>query len=330
MNKKTIFIFISLVLCLFIVFIFSLSAGSYDISVFESLKALFGYADSDSEMIVRSLRLPRILIAMIVGAGLSASGCAFQAILKNPLADPFTLGVSGGASLGAAIAFSFGFAAAAWFFVPLFAFCGALAAVFGVYLLSSRNGFDGNSMILSGIIISFVFSSAVIFLFALTSPNRMQAAFVWLMGGFSSIDDKLLIAAPAMIVLGCVVLCLSANLINLLAMGGQKAETLGINTKKSVKGIFFIASFITAACVCICGVIGFVGLMIPHIMRRIVGFKHSILMPACILGGAVFLPFCDALSRIIFSPVLFPVGVLTNLTGAVFFMALLLREKKTD
>jgi iron complex transport system permease protein len=324
-NYRLFFVF--MVLCLFAVFIFSLSAGAYDISILEALKALFGYSDTETSMIVRSIRLPRTITAAFVGAGLSASGCVFQAILKNPLADPFTLGVSGGASLGASIAFVFGFAFASWFFIPLFAFLGAAAAVFIVYFLSLKKNFDGNSMILSGVIISFVFSSLVILLFALTSPSRMQSAFIWLMGSFSQIDENLILIVSIVITIGSIILFLSANLIDLLALGGKKADALGVNINKTIKILFFVSSIIAAAGVCVCGVIGFVGLMIPHIFRRVVGIKHSVLIPACILGGAIFLPFCDTLSRILFSPIVVPVGVLTNLIGAAFFMILLLRQK---
>lgn len=314
-------------LILLAVIIFSLSIGSSnDISFIETLNALLGDGDDNSIMIIRHIRLPRIIMALIAGAALGASGCVFQGILKNPLADPFTLGISGGAAFGTTIAFVFGLAAASWIFLPLFAFFGALLAVSIVYLLSAGKRFDSNSMILSGVIISYVFSSAVMLLFALSSSHQMQAAFVWLMGNFSTFDERLVPSVTAIVFLGSLFLCLSGNIINVIALGGDKAKTLGIDIEKNTKIIFLTASLITAATVSVCGIIGFVGLMMPHIMRKIVGGNHIYLIPASALAGAAFLPLCDALSRTLFAPVTIPVGVITSIIGGAFFVFLLLRS----
>ena len=327
-DKKILIIYFLMPALLFAALALSLLAGSNDIPLADVFGALFGRADENSVAVIMKIRLPRIITAMVTGAGLAASGAVFQGILKNPLADPFTLGISGGAAFGTAAGFVLGFASISWLFIPFFAFAGALFAVFAVYVLSYGKRFDSNSIILSGVIISYIFSSAVMLLFALSPANQMQAAFVWLMGNFSTFDERLLPFVFAIVILGALILCLSGNIINAIALGGDKSRTLGIDVEKSVKIIFLIASLVTAAAVSVCGVIGFVGLMMPHIMRKIVGANHSFLIPASALAGAAFLPLCDALSRSLFSPVTIPVGVITSIIGGIFFIFLLTRSKE--
>lgn len=306
------------------VFLFSLTTGSsFDISLADTVKALFGGGDENAVMIINRIRLPRVIMAAVSGAALAASGCVFQGILKNPLADPFTLGISGGAALGATTAFVLGLAAVSWVFLPLCAFAGALLSVSIVYFLSSGKRFDSNSMILSGVIISYVFSSAVMLLFALSSSHQIQAAFVWLMGNFSAFDERLMPFVSVIVAAGTFLLCLCGNIVNAVALGGDKAGTLGINIEKMTKILFLTASLITAAAVSVCGVIGFVGLMMPHIMRKIVGGSHAYLIPASAFAGAVFLPLCDTVSRTLFAPVMIPVGVITSIIGGAFFVFLL-------
>ena len=328
-KNKRIFIFAFLPLLILVVVFFSAVTGSKDVGFFDALKALIGVGDDNTLMLVRQLRLPRIIISVIIGGGLAASGCVFQGILKNPLADPFTLGISGGAAFGTAVGFVSGLAAVSWLFVPFCAFLGALISVSAVYVLSAQKRFDPNSMILSGVIISYVFSSAVMLLFALSSANRLQAAFIWLMGNLSTFDERLLPAVSAIITAGTTALCFSGNIINAIALGGDKSRTLGMDIEKNVKVIFLTASLITAAAVSICGVIGFVGLMIPHIMRKIIGGNNSFLIPASAFAGAVFLPLCDTLGRSLFYPVVIPVGVITSIIGGVFFIFLLLRSDRS-
>ncbi|MCL2144308.1 MAG: iron ABC transporter permease [Endomicrobia bacterium] len=321
-------IFIVLPVSAVLVFIFSLKSGVKYISFFDAAAALFGSGEEDVLTIIRQIRFPRAIMAMAAGAGLAASGCVFQGILKNPLADPFTLGISGGAAFGACSGFVFGLAAVSWLLIPFCAFAGALLAVLAVYILSLQRRFNSNSMILSGVIISYIFSSAVMLLFAVSKTDQIYSAFIWLMGNMSVFDERLLPAAVIIVIIGTVILCLTGNIINAVTLGGQKANTLGINTEKTVKIIFLLTSLITAACVSCCGVIGFVGLMMPHIMRKIVGGNHMILIPASALAGCVFLPLCDTLTRILFAPIEIPVGVITSIIGGVFFIFLLKTSKE--
>lgn len=328
-NKKISYTYIILIILIIIVFFLSLMIGSNEITILDTLKSLFGKSSDESiSIIIKKIRLPRIFMAMISGAGLAAGGCVFQGILRNPLADPFTLGISGGAAFGTAIAFVLGLSAISYLFIPVLAFLGALISVFAVYFLSSKKRFDANSMILSGVVISYIFSSAVMLVFSLSSSHQAQAAFVWLMGNFSTFDERLLLIISIIVIIGTVFLSLCGNIINAIMLGNEKSQTLGINVERAVKIIFLAASFITASIVSLCGIIGFVGLMMPHIMRKIIGANNLFLIPASALAGAAFLPLCDMLSRTLFSPVIIPVGVITSIIGGVFFIFLLLRKDK--
>jgi iron complex transport system permease protein len=308
-------------------FLFSLVSGSADISCIDAIKALFSNTDETITLIIRHIRFPRSVIVCITGAGLAVSGCVFQGILKNSLADPFTLGISGGSAFGVAVAFTSGLATVAGFFIALCAFLGALFSALIVYLLSMYKRFDSNSMVLSGVIVSYVFSAAVMLMFALSPNANIQSAFVWLMGSFSMFDERMILFVAIVVILGAIVLSLSGNTINAVSLGGEKSKTLGINIEASIKFLFLTASFITAATVSVCGIIGFVGLMTPHIMRKIVGTNNTTLIPVCALAGAVFLLTCDTLGKILFKPTLIPVGVITSIVGGSFFVFLLL---KTD
>jgi iron complex transport system permease protein len=326
LNKKGVFIIMSLLAIA--VFLFSLMCGSSGISSADALRALFGSADENIIVIIRRIRLPRIIMACAAGAGLAASGCVFQAVLKNPLADPFTLGISGGAVLGVSAAFVLGLSAVTSFFIPFCAFIGMSLSVFIVYLLSAYKRFNSNAIILSGVVVSYVFSSAVMLMFALSPGNGIQAAFLWLMGNFSAFDERLLVFIISIVVIGIIVLSLLGNIVNALYLGGEKSKTFGINIEKNMTFLFLTASFITAAVVSICGIISFVGLMMPHIMRKFVGMNNMTLIPASAFAGAAFLPLCDTLSRILFAPVSIPVGVVTSVIGGFFFICLLLKSEK--
>jgi iron complex transport system permease protein len=311
-----------------VVFLFSLSIGLDEISFVDAAKALFGDADENVVVIIKQIRFPRIFMACMVGAGLAVSGCVFQSILKNPLADPFTLGISGGASLGASAAFISGLAAMKSFFIPFCAFAGMIVSVSVVYLLSMHKRFNSNAMVLSGVVVSYIFSSAVMLMFALSTENSVQSAFLWLMGNLSSFDERLLPFITAVVLICIIALSLSGNIINAVSLGGEKSKTFGINIERNIKLLFLTASFITAITVSICGVIGFVGLMIPHIMRKIIGTNNVILIPVSAFAGASFLLLCDTLSRVLFSPVLIPVGVITSIIGGLFFICLLLKPNR--
>ncbi|MDR0977446.1 MAG: iron ABC transporter permease [Endomicrobium sp.] len=330
LNKRLLFIYVLMFVLLFLVFLFSLAYNLNEMSFFNALNALFNSKDENIRIIIEVIRFKKIMMICIAGAVLGGSGSVFQAILKNPLADPFTLGISGGAALGASIAFMSGLASTMSFFTPLFAFTGAALSIFTVYLFGLKGGFNSNIMILSGVVVSYIFSSAVMFIFALSQSAGVQQSFIWLMGDFSTFDERLMPFVAVTAGTGLSILSLSGNIIDAISLGREKSESLGNNTERNVRIIFLITSLIVASVVSVCGVVSFVGLMIPHIMRRFVGARAVFLIPASILGGALFLLLCSTLSEILFSPVVIPAGIITSILGGFFFIFLLLKVKKNS
>lgn len=315
-----------LLIILVITFIVAMISGISDIPVMEMLKSLFSTGDGNTYTIINQIRLPRVIIAIVAGAGLACSGCVFQGVLRNPLADPFTLGISGGAAFGASIGFAFGITKLSWIFLPLLGFLGALLSVGLVYILNMKKEFDSNTMILSGVVASYIFSSAVMLVFSISSSDQLYSAFMWLMGNLAFFDERLLPMVIILVMAGVVILCCLGNVINIISLGNEKSNSLGINTARTVKYIFLLSSLITACIVSCCGVIGFVGLMIPHITRKFVGNNNKVLMPFSAVVGAIFLLICDTVSRTVIAPVEIPIGVITSIIGGLFFVFLLLRK----
>ena len=309
-----------LLIILVITFIVAMISGISDIPVMEMLKSLFSTGDGNTYTIINQIRLPRVILAIVAGAGLACSGCVFQGVLRNPLADPFTLGISGGAAFGASIGFAFGITKLSWIFLPLLGFLGALLSVGLVYILNMKKEFDSNTMILSGVVASYIFSSAVMLVFSISSSDQLYSAFMWLMGNLAFFDERLLPMVIILVMAGVVILCCLGNVINIISLGNEKSNSLGINTARTVKYIFLLSSLITACIVSCCGVIGFVGLMIPHITRKFVGNNNKVLMPFSAVVGAIFLLICDTVSRTVIAPVEIPIGVITSIIGGLFFV----------
>jgi iron complex transport system permease protein len=323
-NRRIMVIFVCLFLLLVLSILVSLWLGTINISVFDVVCSFIGNDNIDLRKMIFYVRLPRVVMAVMAGAALAVSGCVFQVILKNPLADPFTLGISGGAAFGTAVAFVSGlFTITSIFFVPLFALAGVFVSVFIVYVLSSYKNFNSNAMILSGVVVSYIFSSIVMLLYVLAPSGSVHTAVVWLMGSLSYVDIKILPFVSILICAGVLFLTFCGNTLNLIALGGEKCRTVGVNINLTIKILFIIASILTAVTVSVCGIIGFVGLMVPHIMRKIVGVNNTVLIPACALCGAVFLLVCDTTARIVVLPIQVPVGVVTSIVGGIFFVFLL-------
>ncbi|MDR2458213.1 MAG: iron ABC transporter permease [Clostridiales Family XIII bacterium] len=328
LNRKFVFTYTLMLVLLFLSFLLSLTYSLNGISFFEAVNALFNVGDANIIIIIKDIRLTRVIIVCVTGAVLGASGCVFQAILRNPLADPFTLGISGGAALGTCVTFISGLAAAASLFVPLFSFVGAILSVFIVYAFGFKGKFNSNNIILSGVVVSYAFSSLVMLMLVLSQFTNVQQSLMWLMGNFSTFDERLMPAITIISVVGLIILSLYGNTIDAISLGHEKFKTLGSNIKNNIKIMFLITSLIVAAIVSICGVIGFVGLIIPHIMRIFVGPKATFLIPASAIGGALFLLLCDTISKILFLPVVIPPGIITSILGGVFFVFLLLNQKR--
>lgn len=269
-------------------------------------------------VVVTDVRLPRILTAALVGGGLAMCGVVFQGILLNPLADPYTLGVSAGAAFGAALAILMNVAALGLHSVPLFAFIGALATLAAVVYLSSASGGPSSSnLILSGIIVAAILSAGISFL-KYVADEQVAVIIFWLMGSFASKtwgDVALILAAVAG---GLAVFLYFARELNLMALGSQMASSLGVDTRKVTLLLLATASLVAAVCVSVSGIIGFVGLLVPHIMRLATGPDNRRLIPASLLSGALLLLCADTLTRAVL-PAEIPIGVLTALIGGPFF-----------
>lgn len=271
--------------------------------------------------VVMEVRLPRILTAALVGGGLAVAGAVFQAILLNPLADPYTLGISSGAAFGASLAIIlsiFGIAIPAWFSIPTFAFLGAMATLIGVFsLASSDNRLSSNSLILSGVIIASILSAGIGFIKYL-ADEQVSIIIFWLMGSFVGRSWGDVTTTLVVIIPGFLFMLYYARDLNIMALGERTADTLGVETARVKKQLLVCASLVTAVAVSVSGIIGFVGLIIPHLLRMILGPDNRILLPACFLGGAILLLGADTVTRA-WLPSEIPIGVLTSLIGGPFF-----------
>jgi len=286
--------------------------------------------DKTNNLIIWQLRAPRIVMATITGAALSTVGGAFQGILRNPLADPYILGVSAGAALGAcigiALQYSTGYYLASY--LPLFAFFGAMFSLYLVYK-SSKISYSANSigLLLAGVAITFLFSALITVLLAL-SNRELHSMIFWLMGDLSTANWKKISIVTLPAIIGCLLLFFYSLDLNALSLGEEEALHLGVNTGKLRIRIFLIGSIIIAIVVSFTGIIGFVGLIIPHIARLLVGPDHRVMLPTSALLGAIFLILCDTLARIVIAPSEIPIGAITALVGAPLFIYLLRRKNK--
>jgi iron complex transport system permease protein len=275
--------------------------------------------------IVRDLRMPRVLLAFVVGGGLGLCGAALQALVRNPLADPYLLGLSGGAGLGAVVAIAAGLGGA-WG-VPMAAFAGAIAALLLVYRLSLVQGrrLDSRVLLLAGVIVSALCGALMSAIMALSSSATLRNAFLWLLGGFSGASWPALGIFLAYAVIPLIILFSTARWLDLLALGEESARHLGLDVDRARLIVYLSTGLLTAASVATAGIIGFVGLVVPHAARRLLGPLHRPLLPAVFFGSGAFLVLADALARTVARPVELPVGVVTAIVGVPLF-ALLLRR----
>lgn len=289
--------------------------------------------ESMSSIVFWRIRVPRTLTAFLAGSGLALSGMAFQALFRNPLATPFTLGVSGGAAFGAALYMRLGFSVAV-LGIPggtLAAFAGALLVILLVYALTrSRGGFTTPTLLLAGVALSFFLSSMILALQYSASLHDSFRLVRWMMGGLGMVGYDAVLNVLPLVVTGAFVLFMLTNELNLLTIGEDLAMSRGLDVPRTKQFLFFAVSIMVGGIVAVCGPIGFVGMMVPHICRLLVGTDHRHLYPASLLFGGTFLTACDVISRTAFSPAEIPVGVITALLGGPFFLYLLLRRKAAD
>lgn len=276
-------------------------------------------------IILGRLRLPRLILAALVGASLSLSGAVFQAVLKNPLAEPFILGVSGGAATGGVLAMLLGLGGL-WG-VSSLAFAGALLTVGLVLFIARRRGrMETSTLILAGVMVNAFFTAVIMFIISTTTDEKLHHIIFWLYGDLGGATmEKALFLAPAAAFVLVAVFALSRQL-NLLAAGDEAASALGVNVEGLKFALFALVSLICAITVSLSGLIGFVGLMVPHLMRMALGHDHRLLIPASALAGAAFLTLADTAARTAISPMTLPVGVVTAALGAPFFILLLARR----
>lgn len=314
LRKKLLF----LLLLLLIAIVLGLIKGAVNIPLHELI--------FNKHQTILHMRLLRILTAILAGSGLAVSGIALQAILRNPLAEPYLLGTSSGAGLAAVIAVISG---VSLIYMPLAAFLGAITSIVIVYSIArDRNSISDNSLILSGVIVSIAFSAILVFLVSLFGNEAMHEMSWWLWGNLQSYDYFLVLLVSVPILLGIGAIYFFAQDLNAISLGEEEAMHLGIDTQNIKKILIGITALITASIICICGVIGFVGLIIPHMMRKVTGANHKILIPVTCLAASVFMISCDILSRTLFAPVEIPIGVITAMIGAPVFIVLLKKGKR--
>jgi iron complex transport system permease protein len=287
-----------------------------------------GFPDWTTQREILILRITRVLAGLIIGAALSCSGVVLQAILRNPLAEPYVLGVSSGAGLGATLAILTGLGAASAFALPLCAFVMAVLTLFLVYALANQGSTPSlYSLILSGVIVSSVCSSLIMFMVSVAPVEGMHSILWWMLGNLEVTSDALLATTGVLALLGILGMWLLAPELNALTLGQDMAHHLGIRVKAAMGAGLLLATLVTAASVGVGGLIGFVGLIVPHSLRSLVGPDHRQLIPAAALGGGAFLAVCDAIARTVLS-VEIPVGVVTALIGGPFFLVLLRRRRR--
>jgi iron complex transport system permease protein len=308
-NRYILFLFAFLVLSAVI----GLYKGAVDIP-FSS------YLTGDNRIIVQ-LRVMRLLMAMCAGSGLAVCGIVMQAILRNSLAEPYLLGTSSGAGLGAVAVISAG--ASSLFLAPA-AFIGALLSTMLVYLVARRGRrVSEHSLILAGVIISMALSAVIVFLISISRNEALYGITWWLWGNLQVLDGRLLGIAGSIVGAGIVAVYFFSRDLNAVSTGEEEAMHLGIDTEALKKILIALVALMTASLVCVCGIIGFVGLIIPHAARLLVGPDHKSLIPAACLLGSAFMIVCDVISRCVFVPVEIPIGVITALVGAPLFILLL-------
>ena len=324
---KWILFIAALLLLLVISVVISLSSGEVKI-MWTQLPEIFSDKTSIEYTVLTKIRLPRLILAIAVGGGLSLSGAILQGIYRNPLVEPYTLGISGGAALGVAVAIVFGFHAASFIVLPISGFIGAMITLFLVYFLSiKKGGLSVNSMLLIGVMVSFVASSAMMFLMSITTTDNLQSIVFWVMGSLDESNTMLIKIAIYSSLAGLILTYFFAQPLNALRLGEMRAKHLGINTKVTVKLLFLVASLLTGIAVSVAGVIGFVGLVIPHLVRLIIGNDYRILIGGSFIGGAIFLILSDTIARTIISPNELPIGVITGFAGGLVFIVVLSRSK---
>lgn len=305
----------------------AVSVGPSEI-VQAAARAITGEPRVAGDAVIVDIRLPRVVLAVLVGACLAAAGVLYQALFRNPLADPYILGMSSGAGLGAVIALTLTASTTALRFgvVPAGAFVGAvLTIVLVVRLASLRGALDVTSLLLAGVAISYALSAVTSFVMVFFRESMASVVF-WMMGGLTAASWPYVLMIAPMLVLGLAIPMTSARELNLMVLGEERAAELGLDVERFKHLLLGSGALLVAGAVAVSGLIGFVGLMTPHIARLIVGPDHRVLLPASVIGGSIVMVLADLVARTVLAPVEIPVGIVTAFVGAPFFIWLLVRK----
>lgn len=291
------------------------------------LIAYFHGARSADAVVMGAIRLPRMLAAVLVGAGLAGTGAALQAVFRNPMADPGIIGVASGGSLGAVIVIQSGLAARSIWWTPAGAFATGLGAVFVIYRIATVGGRTAiYSLLLAGVAVGAFASAVVSFIMSMAPLETMQQMLFWLMGGLDGVTWSNVLLLAVFTLAGLAVFALCADALDILSLGEDQAEAVGVHLQRLKQVVFLTAAFVVGACVSVSGVIAFVGLIVPHLMRIYVGPRHRVLLPASAMGGAALVLLSDLVARMALSPIEVNVGIVTASLGAPFFLYLLRRR----
>jgi iron complex transport system permease protein len=327
--KRLLLVSFFLLIVLIAAMFLGLSSGPTQSSMWDVLQTIFGIRTSDSMLytIVWQIRLPRVILSALVGAALSLGGLVFQALLRNPLAEPYILGISGGSAIGAIIGILMGFSRFPG--VSLTAFTGSIATLLLILAMSSgQTILKKDALLLSGVMVNAFCAAVIMFLISMTQDSRLHNIIFWLMGDLS-LGDLQQDGILAAILLPCFFLVFwLSNPMNLLLMGKEMAQTMGVPIKLVTVTLLVATSFMVSATVSYCGLVGFVGLVMPHLLRLVLGPDHRVLVPACVLGGGTYMVFCDLLARTLPKQGEIPAGVITAMIGAPLFIYLLKRSSK--
>jgi iron complex transport system permease protein len=314
----------------------ALSLGSESVSLSRLAAILSGFyapvSPTDmSEAIVLQVRGPRILLAALVGATLGLTGAVLQSILRNPLAEPHLIGVSSGAALGVIIAglwpiqHALAGATATW----VLAFIGGMATLVALYRLSQVNGrIRPETLVLAGVVLNGTLSAVIMFLTSYIDPARIFGRVVWLMGNLGSVEAQVLWVIAPLLAAGMTWLCVQGRPLTIMTLGAETALSLGVHAERVIRASLIVSAMMIGLVVSLSGMIGFVGILTPHILRRLIGSDYRLLLPASVLGGATFLIIADTVARVALAPTELPVGVITALCGGPFFLWLLAQRRK--
>jgi len=312
--------------------VFCLQFGAHALTMAQLWSALtFSEAGREdvARVILWEIRFPRILMGLFVGASLAITGAALQALVRNPLADPYVLGISSGAALGATIGLALGLGSiVGGLGLPLFAFIGGALSIVLVYGIAASQGrLPMHQLLLAGVIVNAVCSALMMFATSILNPASLYRVVLWLMGTLSAPSILSLIGIGSCLLIAILLLLRESQALNLLAVGEDAARSLGVDSDRVQRTVFLVSAVLTGAVVSVSGMIGFVGMVVPHLVRILCGADHRLLLPVSALGGGILLMVADTVARSVVAPAEIPVGVITALIGGPFFIYLLMTRK---